>query len=478
MAGLAPEGSHLATPWIKQGARIHVREARTTGKRLPYMCIGLFLPVIPSGNVPHMRAAFTLHVMISVYYFFKTAAGQVRCLTRQPTPELLELEKRFGSRVKLCNGWVLDATDMCGSMDPRVRGLPWFLGGWVDSGQWLGFWVSEQCHVSPKGSIASLPVAPLCAAPGSVCNTQPQPVHRIRRDMLGPACRTTVAPHLTTDGGCDGLINCAAHYRWWSRSPDLFTALNEAAVSELMKLALETHVKRVVQVSTILAMGCPPGDWGSDVRPLKPDTPPGPSASRYARSKAAGDEVVLRLAAEAGLPGCVVMLACVVGADRRLVSGGEEDVMRIADLVRGKVPATLGHDTVFTYIGVHDAAAAIIAALLRGRPGGRYLVGNQRLTTGEFYDVISRLSGVPAPSRRVPVWVAAMWAAAAGSWGALTGMPPQAPPDLIRTVSYGTLLFDSASSEVELGLQVPYRDITESFREAVQYVQEYDRLQG
>ncbi|GIL63684.1 hypothetical protein Vafri_17706 [Volvox africanus] len=401
MAGLAPEGSHLATPWIKQGARIHVREARTTGKRLPYMCIGLFLPVIPSGNVPHMRAAFTLHVMISVYYFFKTAAGQVRCLTRQPTPELLELEKRFGSRVKLCNG-----------------------------------------------------------------------------DMLGPACRTTVAPHLTTDGGCDGLINCAAHYRWWSRSPDLFTALNEAAVSELMKLALETHVKRVVQVSTILAMGCPPGDWGSDVRPLKPDTPPGPSASRYARSKAAGDEVVLRLAAEAGLPGCVVMLACVVGADRRLVSGGEEDVMRIADLVRGKVPATLGHDTVFTYIGVHDAAAAIIAALLRGRPGGRYLVGNQRLTTGEFYDVISRLSGVPAPSRRVPVWVAAMWAAAAGSWGALTGMPPQAPPDLIRTVSYGTLLFDSASSEVELGLQVPYRDITESFREAVQYVQEYDRLQG
>ncbi|GIL63683.1 hypothetical protein Vafri_17706 [Volvox africanus] len=328
-------------------------------------------------------------------------AQEVRCLTRQPTPELLELEKRFGSRVKLCNG-----------------------------------------------------------------------------DMLGPACRTTVAPHLTTDGGCDGLINCAAHYRWWSRSPDLFTALNEAAVSELMKLALETHVKRVVQVSTILAMGCPPGDWGSDVRPLKPDTPPGPSASRYARSKAAGDEVVLRLAAEAGLPGCVVMLACVVGADRRLVSGGEEDVMRIADLVRGKVPATLGHDTVFTYIGVHDAAAAIIAALLRGRPGGRYLVGNQRLTTGEFYDVISRLSGVPAPSRRVPVWVAAMWAAAAGSWGALTGMPPQAPPDLIRTVSYGTLLFDSASSEVELGLQVPYRDITESFREAVQYVQEYDRLQG
>ncbi len=51
---------------------------------------------------------------------------------------------------------------------------------------------------------------------------------------------------------------------------------------------------------------------------------------------------------------------------------------------------------------------------------------------------------------------------------------PQAPPDLIRTVAYGTLLFDSSSSEEELGLQVPYRNITESFREAVQYVKEYD----
>ncbi len=51
----------------------------------------------------------------------------------------------------------------------------------------------------------------------------------------------------------------------------------------------------------------------------------------------------------------------------------------------------------------------------------------------------------------------------------------QAPPDLIRTVTYGTLLYDSSSSEEELQLAVPYRPIEEAFREAVELVQAADR---
>ncbi len=41
----------------------------------------------------------------------------------------------------------------------------------------------------------------------------------------------------------------------------------------------------------------------------------------------------------------------------------------------------------------------------------------------------------------------------------------QAPPDLIRTVVHGTLLFDSTSTDQELGLT--YRPIQEAFQEAV-----------
>ncbi|KAG2454876.1 hypothetical protein HYH02_000707 [Chlamydomonas schloesseri] len=349
-------------------------------------------------------------------------------------------------------------------------------------------------------------------------------------------CRASVAPHLA---GATGVINCAAHYRWWTRSPEQFHRLNGEAAGELAALAKQAGVRKFVQVSTILAVGSPGGGWGSAARPLQPDTPMGRPASRYAASKAAGDQAVLRVATDAAAPqpeaavaaaaspeagsrqeeskaaaekapgagpdggtgpstsaaegsgggdgassagsftACVVALGCVVGADRRLVAGGEEDVMRIADLVRGKVPATLGHETTFTYLGVRDAAAAIVAALHRGRNGRRYLIGNQRMTTGEYYQLIARLSGTPPPRQVVPVWLAAGWAHTAAALAALTGVPPQAPPDLIRTVAYGTLLYDSASSEAELGLALPYRDIAASFAEAVECVKRHDaELQG
>ncbi len=67
---------------------------------------------------------------------------------------------------------------------------------------------------------------------------------------------------------------------------------------------------------------------------------------------------------------------------------------------------------------------------------------------------------------------AATAAAAARSWSPptclLALLPLQAPPDLIRTVAYGTLLFDSSSSDVELG--TTYRPIEDAFNEAIQYI--------
>ena len=48
---------------------------------------------------------------------------------------------------------------------------------------------------------------------------------------------------------------------------------------------------------------------------------------------------------------------------------------------------------------VKDAAKAIVrAAEKEGNGGGeRYLVGDQRLVTNEFYDLIAEISGTPRP---------------------------------------------------------------------------------
>jgi nucleoside-diphosphate-sugar epimerase len=70
--------------------------------------------------------------------------------------------------------------------------------------------------------------------------------------------------------------------------------------------------------------------------PAAASHPAGPTTSRYAASKAAGDALALRLAQQLpGLQACVVQLACVVGPDPKLLRP-DDDTMRILPLMRGE----------------------------------------------------------------------------------------------------------------------------------------------
>merc|ERR1719408_570518 len=99
------------------------------------------------------------------------------------------------------------------------------------------------------------------------------------------------------------------------------------------------------------------------------------------------------------------------------------------ELIGGLIPATVASDATFTYVYVRDAAEAIVLAAERSgnERGGRYLVGNQRLKTREFYDTIAAISGQPKPAYEVPAWLA-LGAGKVASWAAsrLTGSLPMA----------------------------------------------------
>ena len=126
---------------------------------------------------------------------------------------------------------------------------------------------------------------------------------------------------------------------------------------------------------------------------------------------------------------------------------------------------------VFTYVYVKDAARAIVAAAnLRGNERGtKYLVGNQRLRTSEYYQLVAEVSGTPAPRFEVPAWVAQA-SAKVGYWvsARITGRVPTAPPDLVRTAVSGNLLFDGTKAQRELGVE--YTPVRTAIEEAVAFV--------
>ena len=267
------------------------------------------------------------------------------------------------------------------------------------------------------------------------------------------------------------VFHLAGVYAWWQGDSARYDRVNVNGVRNLLR-ACSRHggQLKIVHVSTVLAYGRPIGRGFSAESAFDEETPPGPAASQYARSKHDGDCLAQQAFESGTLCGCTCFLACCIGADPKLLDP-EKDVMKIQPLVTGHVPAIISSDTVFTYVYVRDAAEAILrAAELAGNGGGeRYLVGNQRLQTRAYYDLIAELSGQPRPRYEVPAWLA-LGAGHAAAWLAtrVTRAAPMAPADLVRTAAHGTLLFDASKSERVLGMR--YTPIRLAFQEAVDLV--------
>jgi dihydroflavonol-4-reductase len=55
-----------------------------------------------------------------------------------------------------------------------------------------------------------------------------------------------------------------------------------------------------------------------------------------------------------------------------------------------------------SFVDARDVAEAVASALVRGTPGRRYLLGAANWTFADFYGRIARISGIPAPSFKLP----------------------------------------------------------------------------
>eukprot|EP00316_Scyphosphaera_apsteinii_P020920 CAMPEP_0119339920 /NCGR_PEP_ID=MMETSP1333-20130426/99321_1 /TAXON_ID=418940 /ORGANISM="Scyphosphaera apsteinii, Strain RCC1455" /LENGTH=345 /DNA_ID=CAMNT_0007351553 /DNA_START=213 /DNA_END=1250 /DNA_ORIENTATION=+ len=303
---------------------------------------------------------------------------------------------------------------------------------------------------------------------------------------------------------CNCVINLAGVYAWWLPDPSLFHRVNTNGVRNLLQAvsAFGNQVEQLVHISTVLAYGRPTGRGLSEATAFDEDCMPGPTTSLYAASKQAGDALVRAALASRHIAGCICYLACCIGADHKLLDP-KRDVMRISELISGQLPAKIASDTVFTYVYVRDAAEAIVRASERRHQRGNFevsaavgaaaathmavdgsvgrgsaawsssclLVGEGRLATSEYYNLIASVSGTPRPTREVPAWLAVLGSGMLTMCATyVTGRQPTAPLDLVRTATSGTLLFDASRSTARLGMK--YTPIRVAFAEAIDFITE------
>ena len=242
--------------------------------------------------------------------------------------------------------------------------------------------------------------------------------------------------------GCQQLYHVAAHYALWAKDPSIFYAVNVAGTTNLMEAAREVGTERIVYCSTIGAIGLPPeGGPGTENTPVSLSQ----MAGHYKRSKFLAEQEVLRLARE-GLPVVIVNPSAPVGeGDVKPTPTGK----MIVEFMKGRMPAYI--ETGMNIVDVDDVATGHLLAMQKGRIGERYILGCKNLMLREVFEILSKLTGIKAPTIKLPR-SAVLPLAYLNQWLAnLTGRPPRIPLDGVKMAKY-KMHYDCSKAIRELGL--------------------------
>ena len=242
--------------------------------------------------------------------------------------------------------------------------------------------------------------------------------------------------------GCSQLYHVAAHYALWAKDPSIFYDVNVIGTKNLLEAARDVGTERIVYCSTIGAIGLPPsGGLGTEETPVSLEQ----MAGHYKRSKYLAEQEVLKLA-RAGLPVVIVNPSAPVGAaDVKPTPTGQI----VVDFMKGRMPAYI--ETGLNIVDVDDVAAGHLLAMEKGRTGERYILGGKNLMLREVLEILSRLSGVKAPTIKLPR-LAILPLAYLNLWVAnMTGQPPRIPLEGVKMAKY-KMHYDCSKAIRELGI--------------------------
>jgi dihydroflavonol-4-reductase len=261
--------------------------------------------------------------------------------------------------------------------------------------------------------------------------------------------------------GCQEVYHLAANPNLWVQQRGLFAQVNYYGAVHVLEESLAAGARRVLHTSTesILTRSRQVGPI-TEEQIVSWDDVIGP----YCRSKHLAELHALRLG-RAGAPVVVVNPTLPVGPGDR---GRSPPTQMMLDFCRGKRKEYV--DAGLNLIDVRDVAEGMVRAMERGRPGRRYLLGAENLSILEVFTRLSRLTGLPAPSCRIP-YVVALTAAYVSEFVAdvFTHRCPAATVTGVK-LTQRRMHFDPHRSLEELGLQP--RPIDKTLAEVVAWFRE------
>jgi dihydroflavonol-4-reductase len=246
-------------------------------------------------------------------------------------------------------------------------------------------------------------------------------------------------------GDCEVLVHVAADYRLWVRDPQVMYAANVDGTRNLLALARELGVAKVVYTSSVATMGFrEDGTIVDENTPVSLDDMIG----HYKRSKYLAEQEAIAAARE-GQHVIVLNPTTPIGAnDIKPTPTGQI----IVDFLNRKFPAYV--DTGLNLVDVDEVAQMHVGAVERGQPGERYILGGENFSLKQILDKMSAITGIPSPTMEVPHPVAMAFAFFDEMFtGRLRGREPRATVEAVR-MGKKKMFASSAKAERELGFRI------------------------
>ncbi|WMJ09064.1 NAD-dependent epimerase/dehydratase family protein [Nitrosomonas sp. sh817] len=273
---------------------------------------------------------------------------------------------------------------------------------------------------------------------------------------------TICDPHVVRKAlkGVQRLYHLAGNPNLWAQKKSDFNRVNFEGTRTIFAEAAKHDLEVIVYTSTesIVTGNALRNVPAFSALECQLNEMPGP----YCKSKLLAELEALK-AAESGLPVVIVAPTLPVGPGDRSIT---PPTRMILDFLNVKTPAYL--DCRFNMADVRDIAQGHILAAARGKPGQRYILGNENITLGQLLTWIEEITGLLMPKKRIPYGLALI-AAVVSEFVAdyMTHKPPMAPLAGVRLARY-PMHFDCSKAVNDLGL--PQNSVRQAVADEIEWL--------
>src|SRR5437762_12280719 len=238
------------------------------------------------------------------------------------------------------------------------------------------------------------------------------------------------------------VFHVAADYRLWAKhSKDIYDS-NVGGTQNILAAAKRAGVDQFIYTSTVATIAVD--------RPVRPnestDSKLEEMVGHYKRSKWMAEREALNAAKE-GLPVIVAMPTTPVGPwDWKPTPTGKI----IVDFLNGKMPGYV--ETGLNFVSVEECAAGHLLLAEKGKVGERYLLGGENLTLKAMLDTLAKITGLRAPSLKIPHGLELAVAYANTAFSRLLGREPGIPIEGVKIARH-MMFVDCSRAQRELGFK-------------------------